>query len=91
MRSIIALLVAAAAAAATASRGSVTLGKDGKFTFHAGVIVSGSLASAVYTDQDDNAKTSGFGQITVRTTAVAGSTPEDQVSHSFNQPRRTAL
>jgi hypothetical protein len=74
----VAAILALAVAAHAADVGSVVMGKDGSFTFQSGV-QSGAIAVASYTDQDENAKQSGFGQLTVKTTAVAGSTANDQV------------
>lgn len=80
----LAAVLALAVAAHAADIGSIVMAKDGSFTFKTGV-QSGAIAVASYTDQDENAKQSGFGQLTVKTTAVMGSTPVDQVRNNLLQ------
>lgn len=85
MRGISAILLAAAAAVASATTiGSVTMDTSGNLQFHSGVKASGAIAVGSFTDQEENAKASGFGQITIKATAVPQATLNDQVRPKCN-------
>lgn len=85
MRGISAILVAAAAAVASATTiGSVTMDSSGNLAFHSGVKVAGAIAVGSFTDQEENAKASGFGQLTIKATAVPQATLNDQVRPKCN-------